>query len=182
MSKVPTPESAAVSTKLEPRDVGEWAFDAPLSLEPTTEELAVLSSFERLSFRLVRRMNVGKWKRFWTWCQKTLGAGWIHLSTYNIMNVYGLENVEAASHDRPLLLVANHRSFFDMYTFRVLTELARVGPGNIIGFHPEGTRNKSDDPYSFLPAQPGVGKLILASRPQVIPVFIAGLCNDLPRQ
>jgi hypothetical protein len=24
--------------------------------------------------------------------------------------------------------------------------------------------------------------LILASRPQVIPVFIAGLCNDLPRQ
>jgi 1-acyl-sn-glycerol-3-phosphate acyltransferase len=226
--------------------VGEWAFDAPLSLEPTTEELAVLSSFERLSFRLVRRMNVGKWKRFWTWCQKTLGAGWIHLSTYNIMNVYGLENVEAASHDRPLLLVANHRSFFDMYTvstvlfrntkwrkqlffpvrgrffyqsplglfvnlvmgwwsmyppffatgdrpvpekrtfdkysFRVLTELARVGPGNVIGFHPEGTRNKSDDPYSFLPAQPGVGKLILAARPQVIPVFIAGLCNDLPRQ
>ena len=52
----------------------------------------------------------------------------------------------------------------------------------MIGFHPEGTRNKSDDPYSFLPAQPGVGKLILAARPQVIPVFIAGLCNDLPRQ
>ena len=246
MSKVPTPESAAVSTRLEQRDVGEWNFDEPLSLEPTTEELSVLSSFERLSFRLVRRMNVGKWKQFWTWCQKTLGAGWIHLSTYNIMNVYGLENVEAASHDRPLLLVANHRSFFDMYTvstvlfrktkwrkqlffpvrgrffyqsplglfvnlvmgwwsmyppffatgdrpvpekrtfdkysFRVLTELARVGPGNVIGFHPEGTRNKSDDPYSFLPAQPGVGKLILAARPQVIPVFITGLCNDLPRQ
>src|SRR6185369_2176818 len=27
----------------------------------------------------------------------------------------GLEHVEAASRDRPLLLVANHRSFFDMY-------------------------------------------------------------------
>ena len=246
MSKAPTSESPTVRPKLEQGNVAEWALDAPLSLEPTTEELAVLSSFERLSFRLVRRMNVGKWKRFWTWCQKTLGAGWIHLSTYNIMNVYGLENVEAASHDRPLLLVANHRSFFDMYTvstvlfrntkwrkqlffpvrgrffyqsplglfvnlvmgwwsmyppffatgdrpvpekrtfdkysFRVLTELARVGPGNVIGFHPEGTRNKSDDPYSFLPAQPGVGKLILAARPQVIPVFITGLCNDLPRQ
>jgi 1-acyl-sn-glycerol-3-phosphate acyltransferase len=246
MSKVPISESPTVSPTLEQGNVAEWALDAPLSLEPTTEELAVLSSFERLSFRLVRRMNVGKWKRFWTWCQKTLGAGWIHLSTYNIMNVYGLENVEAASHDRPLLLVANHRSFFDMYTvstvlfrntkwrkqlffpvrgrffyqsplglfvnlvmgwwsmyppffatgdrpvpekrtfdkysFRVLTELARVGPGNVIGFHPEGTRNKSEDPYSFLPAQPGVGKLILASRPQVIPVFIAGLCNDLRRQ
>ena len=214
--------------------------------EPSLDEYAVLSSFERLAFRLVRRMNRGRWKRFWTWCQRIFGAGWIHLSTYNIMNVYGLENVEAASHERPILLVANHRSFFDMYavstvlfrktkwrkqlffpvrgrffyqsplglfvnlvmgwwsmyppffatgdhpvpekrefdkySFRVLTELCRSGPGNVIGFHPEGTRNKSDDPYSFLKAQPGVGKLIKASNPQVIPVFIAGLCNSLPQQ
>ena len=213
---------------------------------PTAEELQVLTAFERLAFRIVERMNRGAWKRFWTWCQSTMGAGWIHLSTYNIMNVYGLEHVEAASHDRPVVLVANHRSFFDMYavstvlfrntswrkqlffpvrgrffyqspiglvvnlimgwfsmyppffatgdhpvpekrpfdkfSFRVLTDLARTGPGNIIGFHPEGTRNKGDDPYSFLRAQPGVGKLIMDARPQVIPVFIAGLCNSLPRQ
>ena len=191
-------------------------------------------------------MNRGGWKRFWTWCQSTMGAGWIHLSTYNIMNVYGLENVEAASRERPLLLVANHRSFFDMYavsamlfrltkwrkqlffpvrgrffyqspigllvnlvmgwwsmyppffatgdhpipekrtfdkfSFRLLTDLARNGPGNVIGFHPEGTRNKNEDPYSFLRAQPGIGKLIMDAKPQVIPVFIAGLCNSLPRQ
>jgi 1-acyl-sn-glycerol-3-phosphate acyltransferase len=191
-------------------------------------------------------MNRGQWKQFWTFCQRTLGAGWIHLSTYNIMNVYGLENIETASHDRPMLIVANHRSFFDMYavstvlfrrtrfrkqlffpvrgrffyqsplgmfvnlvmgwfsmypaffatgekpipekrvfdrfSFKVLAELAREGAGNIIGFHPEGTRNKSNDPYSFLRAQPGVGKLIMDARPQVIPVFIAGLCNSLPRQ
>ena len=38
------------------------------------------------------------------------------------------------------------------------------------------------DPYSFLPAQPGVGKVIMEARPQVIPIFIAGLGNDLPRQ
>ena len=215
-------------------------------LEPLPEELAVLSSFERLAFRLTRRMNYGRWKRFWTWCQKVFGAGWIHVSTYNIMNVYGLDHVEAVSHDRPLLLVANHRSFFDMYTvstvlfrhtswrkqlyfpvrgrffyqsplglfvnlimgwwsmfppffasgekpltekrefdrysFRVLTEMCRRGAGNVIGFHPEGTRNKNDDPYSFLPAQPGVGKLIKDADPQVIPVFIAGLGNDLPKQ
>ena len=218
----------------------------PGSLEPTAEELGVLSAFERLAFRLARRMNRGGWKRFWTFCQRILGAGWIHLSTYNIMNVYGLENIEAVSHERPILLVANHRSFFDMYavstvlfrntkwrkqlffpvrgrffyqsplgvfvnlimgwfsmyppffatgdhpipekrtfdkfSFRVLSNLARVGAGNIIGFHPEGTRNKSADPYSFLRAQPGVGKLIMDAKPQVIPVFIAGLCNDLPRQ
>jgi 1-acyl-sn-glycerol-3-phosphate acyltransferase len=33
-----------------------------------------------------------------------------------------------------------------------------------------------------LPAQPGIGKLIKDSAPQVIPVFIAGLGNDLPKQ
>lgn len=191
-------------------------------------------------------MNRGRWKRFWTECQRILGAGWIHLSTYNLMQVYGLENVEAVSHERPILLVANHRSFFDMYTvstvlfrntpwrkqlffpvrgrffyqqplglfvnlvmgwwsmyppffasgekpliekrafdkfsFRLLTDLISRGAGNVIGFHPEGTRNKSADPYSFLPAQPGVGKLIKDAAPQVIPVFIAGLGNDLPKQ
>ena len=215
-------------------------------LEPTAEEFAALSAFERFAFRLVRRMNQGKWKHFWTECQRILGAGWIHLSTYNLMQVYGLELVEAVSHERPILLVANHRSFFDMYTvstvlfrhtpwrkqlffpvrgrffyqhplglfvnlvmgwwsmyppffasgdkpliekrafdkfsFRLLTDLASRGAGNVIGFHPEGTRNKSADPYSFLPAQPGVGKLIKDAAPQVIPVFIAGLGNDLPQQ
>jgi len=61
-------------------------------------------------------MNQSRWKRFWTVCQKIFGAGWIHLSTYNLMEVYGLENIEAASRARPILLAANHRSFFDMYT------------------------------------------------------------------
>jgi 1-acyl-sn-glycerol-3-phosphate acyltransferase len=214
--------------------------------EPLDEEIAVLSPFERVAFRVVTRMNQGRWKRFWTWCQKVFGAGWIHLATYNIMNVYGLEHIEAVSHERPILLVANHRSFFDMYTvstvlfrntkwrkqlffpvrgrffyqsplglfvnlvmgwwsmyppffvtgerpmpekrafdkysMRLLAELCRSGPGNVIGFHPEGTRNKSDDPYSFLPAQPGVGKLIKDAAPQVIPVFIAGLGNKLAKQ
>jgi 1-acyl-sn-glycerol-3-phosphate acyltransferase len=235
-------------TSIDPAAAGDqWMSEQTAdSLLPTREELEVLSGFEQFAFRLVKRMNEGAWKQFWTWCQKIFGAGWIHLSTYNIMNVYGLENVEAASRERPLLLVANHRSFFDMYTvstvlfrrtswkkrlffpvrarffyqsplglivnlimgwwsmyppffatgdhplvdkrpfdkfsFRLLTELARNGPGNVIGFHPEGTRNRSDDPYSYLRAQPGVGKLIKDANPQVIPVFIAGLSNSLPGQ
>jgi 1-acyl-sn-glycerol-3-phosphate acyltransferase len=216
------------------------------SLEPTAEEWAVLSPFERSAFRLTRRMNRGGWKRFWTLCQRTLGAGWIHLSTYNLMRVSGLEHVEAVSHERPLLLVANHRSFFDMYvvstvlfrhtrwrkqlffpvrgrffydtpwgllvnllmgwwsmfppffaggenpkvdkrefdrvSVRLLASLAREGAGNVIGFHPEGTRNKGADPYSYLRPQPGVGKLIKDARPQVVPVFVAGLGNDLQKQ
>jgi hypothetical protein len=35
----------------------------------------------------------------------------------------------------------------------VLVELLQK-PGNVIGFHPEGTRNNGDDPYHLLPAQP----------------------------
>lgn len=216
------------------------------TLEPTPDELAVLTLFERFAFRLARRMNAGRWKRVWTFCQRTLGAGWIHLATYNIMRVYGLEHVERVSHRRPLLLVANHRSFFDMYavstvlfrrtrwrkklffpvrgrffydslgglivnflmgwwsmfppfftggdrpapekrefdkfSMRLLAGLCREGEGHVIGFHPEGRRNKSSDPYTLLKPQPGVGKLIKDAQPQVVPVFVAGLGNNLYRQ
>jgi 1-acyl-sn-glycerol-3-phosphate acyltransferase len=71
---------------------------------------------------------------------------------------------------------------FDKFSMRLLTHLCAEGAGNVIGFHPEGTRNKASDPYSYLRPQPGVGKLIKDARPQVVPVFIAGLGNDLPRQ
>jgi 1-acyl-sn-glycerol-3-phosphate acyltransferase len=71
---------------------------------------------------------------------------------------------------------------FDKFSMRLLAHLCREGAGNVIGFHPEGTRNKNSDPYSYLRAQPGVGKLIKDARPQVVPVFIAGLGNDLPKQ
>jgi 1-acyl-sn-glycerol-3-phosphate acyltransferase len=215
-------------------------------LLPTPEELGALSSFERFAFRITHCMNLGRWKRFWTWCQSVFGAGWIHISTYNLMQVYGLENVEAIDHERPVVLVANHRSFFDMYvvsttlfhrtkwrkqlffpvrgrfyyqsiagmfvnlimgwwsmyppffvtgknpvpekrvfdkySLRRLAQLCREGAGNVIGFHPEGTRNKNNDPYSYLRPQPGIGKLIKEANPQVVPVFIAGLGNDLLKQ
>ena len=54
--------------------------------------------------------------------------------------------------------------------------------GVFLGIHPEGTRKQDDDPYTFLPAQSGVGRLIHHSDAQVLPVFINGLINDLPRQ
>jgi 1-acyl-sn-glycerol-3-phosphate acyltransferase len=186
-------------------------------------------------------MNGGAAKRFWTACQRAIGAPLIELATSRLLRVHGLEHVLEVPRDRPLLLVANHRSFFDMYVvssvlFRrgvaprallfpvrgryfyqslggvfvnlfpgfwsmyppffatpgkqdfdryalgILTAFAREGEGHVVGFHPEGTRNKGDDPYSFLPAQPGVGRLIKEARPRVIPVFIAGLGNRIGRQ
>lgn len=50
--------------------------------------------------------------------------------------------------------------------------------GSIVGMHPEGTRGKGPDPYEFLPAQPGVGKLALLARPTVLPLFINGIGNN----
>ncbi len=215
-----------------------------LDLYPSAKEMSVLNATERVGFRLTYAMNRGAWKRFWGFCQRHIGSLWIKICTYNLMNVFGIENVADAPLDRPLLLVANHRSFFDMYVvssvifrqtkrpvtlyfpvrakffytspvgwfvnlvmgwwamyppfFREakeaekrefdkfsLAELIRIatdGPGTLIGFHPEGKRNLDRDPYSFLPAQPGVGAVVRKARPNVIPVFIAGLGNDLPKQ
>src|SRR5262249_54322011 len=60
---------------------------------------------------------------------------------------------------------------------RVVAELRR---GRVlVGFHPEGTRNKNPDPYTPLPAQPGVGKIIMESWPIVVPAFITGLSNNI---
>ena len=100
-------------------------------------------------------------------------------------------------YDSPAGLFVNGvMSFFAMYppifrekklqalNLKSLDELAwllRRG-GAFAGLHPEGTRKKDDDPYTFLPAQPGVGKVIHTAQVPVIPVFINGLINDLPRQ
>ena len=97
----------------------------------------------------------------------------------------------------PLGLVVNGvMSFFAMYppifrerkqaplNVRSLDELAwllRRG-GVFTGLHPEGTRNRGDDPSTLLPAQRGVGRVIYDTRVPVIPVFINGLINDLPQQ
>jgi 1-acyl-sn-glycerol-3-phosphate acyltransferase len=233
--------------ELEPQQKLDGPADVALSVRtPTRAELAVLAPMERFAFRVTHRMNAGAWKRCWTFCQRTIGMGWIRFATYNLMHVYGLEHVEATDHTRPLLLAANHRSFFDMYvvsaelfrrtrwrkklffpvrgrffyesllgmfvnlvmgwwsmyppffaggdkplldkrefdkfSMRRLVDLCQHGAGHVVGFHPEGTRNKGADPYSYLPAQPGVGLVIRKADPQVVPVFIAGLGNDLPRQ
>jgi 1-acyl-sn-glycerol-3-phosphate acyltransferase len=100
-------------------------------------------------------------------------------------------------YDRPLGFAVNGAmSFFAMYppVFRErqraalnlagmdeVAWLARRG-GAFIGMHPEGTRNKDGDPYSFLPAQSGVGRIIRQADVEVIPVFINGLINDLVEQ
>lgn len=211
---------------------------------PTGSEIAALSLTERLGFWLTHKMNSGAWKLLMTFCQRHIGSLWIYVATYNLMNVFGIENFENSDTGRPVILVANHRSFFDMYTvssvlfrrtrrrmtlffpvrgkffydnpvgwfvnfvmgwfsmyppffreareagkrafdkysMRRLVQLCSEPSDHVIGFHPEGKRNLNGGTYELLPAQPGIGKVIYASHPQVIPVFIAGLGNDLPKQ
>jgi len=50
--------------------------------------------------------------------------------------------------------------------------------GTVVGVHPEGTRNKTDDPYTLLPAQPGIGQMALQGKPIIVPMFINGVSND----
>lgn len=213
-------------------------------LVPTREQLSLLSLTERIGFRLTHRMNLGAWKRLMGFFQRHIGSSWIQIATYNLINIYGLENIEKIDSEKPVLLVANHRSYFDMYvvsaalfrrtklpmtlffpvrakffytspmgwfvnlvmgwfsmyppffreekealkrefdkySLKRLIQICTEGRGHMIGFHPEGKRNLNDNPYEFLPAQPGVGAVIIKAQPQVIPVFVAGLNNDLPKQ
>jgi 1-acyl-sn-glycerol-3-phosphate acyltransferase len=94
----------------------------------------------------------------------------------------GLVNgLAAAFHMYPPVFRDPRKRAFNRYTQARLVELLRT-PGTAVGVHPEGRRGKGPDPYELLPAQVGVGQLILEARPSVVPVFINGLGNDLWRQ
>lgn len=100
-------------------------------------------------------------------------------------------------YDHPMgPLVNGVMSFFAMYppVFRDrkrqglnlagIEEVARLlrRGGVFVGLHPEGARNKGEDPYALLPAQSGVGRIIHRAQVPVIPVFVHGLSNDIVQQ
>ncbi|HEY3666301.1 MAG TPA: lysophospholipid acyltransferase family protein [Polyangiaceae bacterium] len=199
-----------------------------------------LSFLERTLIGFVRRtFEPGLLSRAVTYGQRTVGCGWIHWCTKNLRHVHGYDRLPELDPKQSYILIANHRSFFDLYVvfgdlvhrglqhrivfpvrsnffydnplgllvngfmsffamypplFRErkkalmnplsLEELAfllRRG-GMFAGIHPEGTRKRDDDPYTFLPAQRGVGKVIQDARVPVIPVFVNGLVNDIAKQ
>lgn len=77
----------------------------------------------------------------------------------------------------PIFRDAERRALNEASLDKMVEILRR--PGNVLGMHPEGTRGKGPDPYQFLRAQPGCGKLALIAQPTVVPAFIHGLGNDL---
>jgi 1-acyl-sn-glycerol-3-phosphate acyltransferase len=200
------------------------------------QAFATLSWMERIAFRVMRFLNQGLGRRaarIWQRGVVTPLVGW--LLVYRRLRVYGIERLDGIPQDAPILLVTNHRTFFDLfilgwllirhprlsrrvnfpvrsnffyetplgllmsalltggsmfppffrsaekkamnrYSLDILLEKLRT-PGEMVGFHPEGTRNKTDDPYTLLPAQPGAGELALKARPVVVPAFILGMTN-----
>jgi 1-acyl-sn-glycerol-3-phosphate acyltransferase len=198
-----------------------------------------LSRIERFALRLAELANEdprGKWLQ--TRFLRGVSYVWVRAGIAHRMLVEGLDDLVALRPDTGVMLVSNHRSFFDQYAMllawymgpvpwakrlffpvrsnffydrplgiavnaavaagamyppiyrqserRTLNDdaLERMAGivrrrGNVLGMHPEGTRGKGPDPYSFLPAQPGVGKLALVGRPLVVPAFILGLGNNI---
>jgi 1-acyl-sn-glycerol-3-phosphate acyltransferase len=73
----------------------------------------------------------------------------------------------------PPIIRDNKRRHWNLCATDILVELLRE-PGNMVGFHPEGRRNKSADPYALQPGKPGCGELVYRSQPNVLPVFLQG--------
>jgi 1-acyl-sn-glycerol-3-phosphate acyltransferase len=212
----------------------------PVSARASRTPAAGLSRLERAHIRLVRAtLRPGRLDQCIRALQRTIGQWWIRRAISRLLTVHGVERIPLWDPAGSLILVANHRSFFDLYAttaelvarglpHRILfpvrssffydhplgpivngamsffamyppifrereraalnvasldevAELLRRG-GFFVGVHPEGTRKKDDDPYTFLDPQSGVGRLIHHSRVPVVPVFVNGLCNDLARQ
>jgi 1-acyl-sn-glycerol-3-phosphate acyltransferase len=199
-----------------------------------------LSATEQKQIRFVQStFEPGRMDTTIRFAQKYIGSRWIEHCTKNIRHVNGLDRLPRFDPKKSYLVVANHRSFFDLYTVTgylvyremphrlvfpvrsnffydkplglfvngVMSFFAMYPPvfrersraalnhasldettrlhkqgGAFVGLHPEGQRNKSDNPYELLPAQGGVGRVIQAAGVTVLPVFINGLGNDLPKQ
>jgi 1-acyl-sn-glycerol-3-phosphate acyltransferase len=209
-------------------------------VRPTHDQLATLAPLERVAFEIAdfwARPSLSFVSKAWN----SMFMGGLIWSCGGLrFNVRGLEHLAPFGKRDSVLLVANHRSFFDFFTIsaliywrtnltkriffpvrqtffydhpagplvnavmsgmrmfppvmrdrdkrsfnhftlaRCIEELNREDIGTVLGIHPEGTRNKGKDPYSFLPAQVGAGKVALgATRAHVIPVFAAGMGQSI---
>ena len=78
----------------------------------------------------------------------------------------------------PPFFRAAEKKVFNKYSLGVLIDMLKQ-PGQLIGFHPEGKRNKGDDPYALFPARQCAGELALTAHPMVVPAFITGLSNSV---
>lgn len=83
---------------------------------PLPEEVrAILTPLERANLELALRMNREPAKAAWTQVQRFVGAGVVRLLTRHVVRDAGFEHLEGAWRQGSVLLVANHRTHFDMF-------------------------------------------------------------------
>ena len=208
-----------------------------MSLQPTSEQWQALQPVERFNFKVTHSMNSSPIIRpILTRIAVVLGGRCVEIATSNIVLDHGFENFEKIDPNKGVLLVVNHRTFYDQfviyarllrlfgthrnayypvranffydnplglfvnlpfalggmyppiirdkkrllwnqYATDLMAELVK-SPANMVGFHPEGTRNRGPDPYALLPGKPGCGELIFRSNPNVVPVFLQGFMKS----
>lgn len=210
---------------------------------PTKEQLATLTPVERAAFAVgdfsARYLSVPAM----AWNTVVMGA-MLYATAGRRLQTHGLENLSKFRAPERILIVCNHRTFFDFFVITAVvfwrTELSHrilfpvrssffydnpIGPvvnaamsgmrmfppvlrgesvrrratfneysvkrtieeltvpGTVMGLHPEGTRNKHDDPYKLLRARAGVGRIALESpQARIIPAFVLGMGNDLSKE
>jgi len=190
-----------------------------MAVSPTPEQIAALKPVERFNFRVIHALNSSsRIRRFLTVLGATFGKTWVELGTSRTVAHHGFENFKKIDPNRGVLLVVNHRTFYDQfavsarlfrlygahhniyfpvranffydspvallvnipfatgvmyppiirdkkrrewnrYAVELMADLLK-DRRNMIGFHPEGTRNRGPDP-------------------NVIPVFLQGFPKSL---
>ncbi len=199
-----------------------------------------LTGFERFAVASITAIHENPVPKYLSYLfTRYVSMQWILLVTGRRIELHGREHVEQLDPEKGILLVANHRTMWDMYValsvwltlndrrwamyFPVkrtffythpvgwlvnlgisaggmwppmsqtldrsgrnaagLAELVKVleRPGTIVGIHPEGTRNKSGDPLTFLRPKGGLGRVVKACDPDVlvVPFYMDGLSDSL---
>jgi len=82
--------------------------------DPTPEQLALLGPLERVNFRIADWVSRNA-KGLSTAWNSTFMVGLLSLGTSRRYQVRGLENVAGMGPDARVILIANHRSFFDFF-------------------------------------------------------------------
>src|SRR5262245_42903059 len=86
-------------------------------VRPTEEQLALLEPFERFAFEFTDRVNRSPRLKRWSHAfLRSAGAAWVYHCSKYLNHFYQLENRPTRRPDRGVIVVSNHRSFFDMYS------------------------------------------------------------------
>ncbi len=103
-----------------------------IPIRPTSEQLAPLSPFERLSFELTDFFNTNPTTKAASGLfLRSAGMTWVYYCSRNLVHILGTRHLRELHPPGGLILASNHRSFFDLYAiscwlFRTTRLLKRI--------------------------------------------------------